>query len=54
MQANENNLEERVKDLERILVDVVNGRGVDSKLKRRLEERTGLRRVINYREVHDE
>lgn len=29
MQDNENNLEERVKDLERILVDVVNGRGVD-------------------------
>lgn len=47
-------MEERIKDLENILVDIINGRSVDPKLKRRLEERTGKRRTISYKEVKDE
>ena len=54
MQPIENKLEERVKDLENILVDIINGRSVDPKLKRRLEERTGKRRTFSYKEVGDE
>jgi|GEM_PF-5435030 len=54
MQPIENKLEERVKDLENILVDVINGKSVDPKLKRRLEEVTGKRRTFNYREVYNE
>jgi len=44
-------IEERIKDLENILVDIINGRSVDPKLKRRLEERTGKRRTFSYKEV---
>jgi len=47
-------IEERIKDLENILVDIINGRSVDPKLKRRLEERTGKRRTFSYKEVGDE
>ena len=47
-------MEERIKDLENILVDIINDRSVDPKLKRRLEERTGKRRTISYKEVKDE
>jgi len=54
MQPIENKLEERVKDLENILVDIINGRSVDPKLKRRLEERTGKIRTISYKEAKDE
>ncbi len=43
-------IEKRVKDIEDILVDVVNGRGADPELQRKLEKRTGKERKISYRE----
>ena len=43
-------MEERIKDLENILVDIINGRSVDPELKRKLEERTGKQRHIYWKE----
>lgn len=43
-------IEERIKDLENILVDIINGRSVDPELKRKLEERTGKQRHIYWKE----
>jgi len=40
------NIEERVKEIEEILVDVINGRSVDPELQRKLEERTGKKRTF--------
>ena len=43
-------IEKRVKDIEDILVDIVNGRGVNPELQRKLEERTGKQRHIYWKE----
>lgn len=45
--------EERIRDIEEILVDVINGRSVNPELKRKLEERTGKQRHIYWKEANE-
>ncbi len=42
--------EERIRDIEEIWVDVINGRSVNPELQRKLEERTGKQRHIYWKE----
>lgn len=45
-----NELAEKIRDIEKVLVAVINLREVDPNLKRKLEQDTGMRRIFIYKD----